>query len=390
MKRLSTISFFLVLTIAICAFGIINWKSQESHSSVHAHGHHHPSHDHHMHERVNEPEVLEARVGFPFSGKAKLVTGQGAYVFSWDKELTAAFPKEAHEFEPGMHGGFNEDPETGIVYTGIPGYGLCTISPDLKTWKRIGSDERLKDNIHGIVFFVHNGKKHLAVAQEGKRVLVLDIEGNIISDILKPTGDEFDFVPANDFFKSQGSNFGVTDVTYLDGVIYAAHGYSKGDFVLTIVEQNGSWTWGKLAWGGKGKAPGQFQTAHGILAHDGHILVANRAAGQVVKFTKEGGFVDMFTNIPESSLVCNVSYKDEHFFFNALRALGGQSSAPIYAHTGDELVSTIVPGDLGIPVLTNIHHVWPHHVEGKDGSKQLYLLVHGWNKGKFAVLKMES
>ena len=31
-----------------------------------------------------------------------------------------------------MHGGFNEDPKTGIVYTGIPGYGLCAISPDLK------------------------------------------------------------------------------------------------------------------------------------------------------------------------------------------------------------------------------------------------------------------
>ena len=31
-----------------------------------------------------------------------------------------------------MHGGFNEDPKTGIVYTGITGYGLCAISPDLK------------------------------------------------------------------------------------------------------------------------------------------------------------------------------------------------------------------------------------------------------------------
>ena len=187
------------------------------------------------------------------------------------------------------------------------------------------------------------------------------------------------------FFGSKDSNFGVTDVTYLDGTIYAAHGYSKGDFVLTIEEVDGSWTWGRLAWGGKGKAPGQFQTAHGIYAHDGHILVANRAAGQVVKFTKDGGFVEMFDNIPEGSLVCNVSYKAEHFFFNALRALEGQKSAPIYAHTGDELVSTIVPGDLDIPVLTNIHHVWPHYVD-----QQLYLLVHGWNKGKYAVLKMEQ
>jgi hypothetical protein len=35
----------------------------------------------------------------------------------------------------------------------------------------------------------------------------------------------------------------------------------------------------------------------------------------------------------------------------------------------------------------HIHQVWPHYVAGADGKFQLYLLVHGWNLGKFAVLK---
>jgi hypothetical protein len=170
-----------------------------------------------------------------------------------------------------------------------------------------------------------------------------------------------------------------------------AHGYSAGDFVLTIEEKDGSWKWGKLAWGGKGDNPGQFQTAHGIYAHEGYILVANRAAGQIVKFTKDGTFVDMFKDIPAGSLVCNVAYDAGHYFFNALSAIDStQKSAPIYTHTGERLVSTIIPGDLNIPILTNIHDVWPHFVEAADGSKHLYLLVHGWNKGKFAVLKMEE
>jgi hypothetical protein len=289
-----------------------------------------------------------------------------------------------------MHGGFNEDPETGIVYTGIPGYGLCAISADLTKWTLIGSDERLKDNIHGIVFFVHKGKKHLAVAQEGKRVLVLNLEGTVVSEILKPTGNEFKFAAANEFFASEDSNFGVTDVTYLKGTLYVAHGYSKGDFVMTIKEKGGEWSWGKLAWGGKGDDPGQFQTAHGIYAHDGHVLVANRAAGQVVKFTRKGKFVETFDDIPAKSLICNVSYKTEHFFMNALSAIDEQKSAPIYVHTGEKLVSTVIPGDLEIPILTNIHQVWPHFVKSSDGSEQLYLLVHGWNKGKFAVLKLEE
>ena len=322
--------------------------------------------------------------------QAKLVTGQGAFIFSYDQELTEAFPKDAHEFEPGMHGGFNEDPETGIVYTGIPGYGLCSISADLTKWNVIGTDERLKDNIHGIVFFMHKGVKLLAVAQEGKRVLVLTLDGRIVSEILKPTGDEFKFAPANEFFSSEDSDFGVTDVTYLKGTIYVAHGYSEGDFVMTIKENDGVWRWGKLAWGGKGDNPGQFKTAHGVYAHDNHILVANRAAGQVVKFTKNGKFVETFKDIPEGSLVCNVSHKTEHFFLNALSAIGQQKSAPVYVHTGEKLVSTIIPGDLDIPVLTNIHQVWPHFVETENGSKQLYLLVHGWNKGKFAVLRLED
>eukprot|EP01089_Gocevia_fonbrunei_P023235 TRINITY_DN9705_c0_g4_i1.p1 TRINITY_DN9705_c0_g4~~TRINITY_DN9705_c0_g4_i1.p1 ORF type:complete len:391 (-),score=62.10 TRINITY_DN9705_c0_g4_i1:1390-2562(-) len=351
----------------------------------------HHDHTHHTHDNNDmahhHPHSPMASDEIPM--QAKLLTGQGEFVFSWDQELTAAFPKEAHEFEPGMHGGFNEDPETGIVYTGIPGYGLCSISPDLTKWSTIGSDQRLKDNIHGIVFFVHKGEKYLAVAQEGKRVLVLTLDGRIVSEILKPTGTEFKFAEANEFFGSKDSNFGVTDVTYLNGTLYVAHGYSAGDFVMTIKEKNGVWSWGKLAWGGKGDMPGQFQTAHGIYAHENHILVANRAAGQVVKFTKKGKFVETFNDIPESSLVCNVSYKAEHYFLNALQAIGEQKSAPIYVHTGEKLLSTVIPGDLDIPVLTNIHQVWPHIVT-ENGTKQLYLLVHGWNKGKFAVLKMEK
>ena len=361
-------------------------------TSIAQHTHDNQDYTHHEHENstVSHSHQVEQTTTNQVAKQVKLVTGQGAFVFSWDKELTAAFPEEAHEFEPGMHGGFNEDPETGIVYTGIPGYGLCSISPDLMQWKTLGSDERLKDNIHGIAFFIHKGKKYLAVTQEGKRVLVLTLDGKVVSEILKPTGSEFKFAAANEFFSSADSNFGVTDVTYLKGTLYVTHGYSKGDFVMTIKEKKGIWNWGKLAWGGKGDNPGQFQTAHGIYAQDRHILVANRAAGQVVKFTKKGKFVKTFNDIPASSLVCNVSYKTEHYFLNALSAIGDQKSAPVYVHTGEKLVSTIIPGDLDIPTLTNIHQVWPHFIETKNGSKQLYLLVHGWNKGKFAVLKLEK
>ena len=232
--------------------------------------------DHNNHSHVNlEDNHYHSDSNKGPAEKVKIVTGQGDFIFSWDKVLTAAFPEGAISFEKRMHGGFNEDPETGIVYTGIPGYGLCSISSDLTKWTTIGTDQRLKDNIHGIVFFVHKGEKFLALAQEGKRILVLNLDGKIISEILKPTGNEFNSDKVNKFFASEDSNFGVTDVTYLDGLIYAAHGYSKGDFILTIEENNGIWSWSDLAWGGKGDMSGQFQTAHGIYAHENHILSPN-------------------------------------------------------------------------------------------------------------------
>ena len=37
----------------------------------------------------------------------------------------------------------------------------------------------------------------------------------------------------------------------------------------------------------------------------------------------------------------------------------------------------------------HLHHTWPHYVKQADGSKQLYILVHGWSAGKFAMLKHE-
>jgi hypothetical protein len=56
--------------------------------------------------------------------------------------------------------------------------------------------------------------------------------------------------------------------------------------------------------------------------------------------------------------VCNVSYAAEHGYFliNPLAPVtGAQSSAPIYAYAEDAVISTIIPGDLGVPVGRSLH-----------------------------------
>eukprot|EP00037_Helgoeca_nana_P021541 m.217402 g.217402 ORF g.217402 m.217402 type:complete len:352 (+) comp25683_c2_seq2:35-1090(+) len=326
-------------------------------------------------------------------------SGQNDAVFEWDEKLTSAMTPGARAFEEQMHGGFNEDPETGLVYTGIPGYGLVQISHDLTTWTRIGDDERLKGNIHGIVFFVHGGEKYLAVAQNSdERVLILQLNGVVKQELAKPAGTEFAFQEANDYYKQYGEGekgkiFSCTDVTYHNNTLFVVTGYCAGDFVLTAVEEGGEWKWGTLAWGGKGDAPGQFKTAHGVTAYEGHIYVANREAHQVNKFTPGGDLVEILKGVPEGARICNIA-KPEHddfFIFNPLEVLTKEQDTPdrypIYCWAADKVISTVIPGDLGIPVLRHCHHVWPHYVRAADGNRQLYLLIHGWNVGKFAVLK---
>ena len=373
--RMKTRDCFAALLIPTLLTTTATW----AHGPLGQDDHHHPNHD-----------VTAAEAPAGASGTAAKVTGQNGMVFSWDEGLTAAFPEAAKEHEHKMHGGFNEDPETGILYTGITGYGLCSISADLKTWKKIGSDAVLAENVHGIVFFKHNGQKFLALAQNGKQqVVITDIDGNVKQILGKPTGDDFEFAAAKEWYSNENPHFAVTDVTYYKGTLYAVTGYSRGDFVLTAQEKDGKWAWGPLAWGGRGKEPGQFQTAHGVFALNDHIYVANRAAQQVVQFKPDGTFVRLFDDIPEKSLVCNVAHTGDHFILCPLKPIGEQKTAPIYAHSGDKLVSTLIPGDLGIPVLKHIHHAWPHWVKDGKGNKQLYILVHGWNKGKYAVLKQQ-
>jgi len=334
-----------------------------------------------------------ARHGF------KSTSGQGNGVFSWDEVLTAKMPTEAREHERDMHGGFTEDTDSGVVYTGIPGAGLYAISPDLTTWTKVGADPRLKCNIHGIVCFKHNGITQIAVAQnDDQRVLIMDLDGNVQQELVKPQGGEFAFGEANAYYSERRQKteavFACTDVTYLQNKLYVVTGYCEGDFVLTAEQgQEGEWRWGRVAWGGKGEGPGKFSTAHGVFAHDDHIYVANREAFQVVKFSPNGELVEVLPDIPHGSRICNVAHANEqgYFVMNALAPLPhtAPKTAPIYAHDGQHVVSVIDAGSLGIPVLKHLHHVWPHYITDDSGHKHLHILVHGWRDGKFAVLKHE-
>ena len=394
------------LFAAALLYNIFQEDNQDTVSSaLKCHGFHAHNEDEELRRRLAklENQVEKLASVLKTQHNVQQTTGQGEAIFSWDKRLTDSFPDDARKFEKDMHGGFNEDPETGIVYTGIPGYGLCAISPDLQKWTLIGSDPRLKGNIHGIVVFKHKGKPKIALAQnDDQRVLIVSMDGNVEQQLDAPKGGEFNFDEANAYYSEKiikqipwvepkKSSFACTDVTYLDGKLYVVTGYCDGDFVLTAHEQDGKWTWGPTAWGGKGNTAGKFNCAHGIFAFDDHIFVANREAHQVLEFTKNGRLVRCLPDIPDSARICNVARTDDYFVMNALEPIRETptKTAAIFAHSGERLLSTIEPGDLGIPILKHLHHVWPHYITDENGERTLYLLIQGWSRGKFAVLRHE-
>jgi hypothetical protein len=164
-------------------------------------------------------------------------SGQGGAVFSWDEGLTAAFPAECRELEKDMHGGFNEDLETGIVYTGIPGVGFYSISPDLREWTKLGTDERLRCNIHGLVVFKHKGETLIAAAlNTDQEVLILDLQGTVKQVLAKPTGHEFDFPEANGYFAAHRAGASIPhDYDTLPAKLVKKHNIQAGVFSCTDV-----------------------------------------------------------------------------------------------------------------------------------------------------------
>lgn len=126
------------------------WDDAKCHA---AHGHGHG--DERLAALERRLEQIEARVRDRYG--VHQTSGQNDMVFSWEEALTAAMPPEARAVEKDMHGGFHEDSETGVVYTGMPRAGLFALSADLKTWSKLGNDPRLEANIHGLVVFKHGG-----------------------------------------------------------------------------------------------------------------------------------------------------------------------------------------------------------------------------------------
>jgi hypothetical protein len=301
-------------------------------------------------------------------------------------------PEEARKVLLQAHGGFAVDrrPGRGETYFALPGAGILQISADLKTIRVLDTPENVKGvNLHNTkIWFSAEGTPFLVFpANQAGKVFTMTLDGKLAHTLDAPTGEEdFEDPQVNDYFRGRG-NFAPTDVAYLDGLYYITTGYSNLDFVLTArILQTHPFeaSWFDLAFGGKGDAPSQFQTAHGVTIRPGttELDVADRPKGEIKRFTRWGHYLSSL-RMPKGSLPCGIDFLDRYSIVASLDGPDPAKGAPIYIFEDDKLISTVMPKeDLGLQNFQHNHNA----VLRKIGSK-FYIIVQAWNPGDFAILE---
>lgn len=301
-------------------------------------------------------------------------------------------PDAARNVLKAAHGGFAIDrrPGRGETYFALPGAGILKISGDLKSVRLLDTPENVKSvNLHNTTIWYDSDRTPYLVfpANGVGKIFTMTLDGKLVHTLNAPTGEEdFDYPEVRDYFAGRG-NFAPTDVEYLDGFYYITTGYSALDFVLTARVFRGSpvqATWNDLAFGGKGDAPSQFQTAHGITVPPGkkRLDISDRPKSDVKRFSRHGHHLSTL-RLPKGSFPCDIHYEDGYAVVGSLYGPDRSKGAPIYILEDDKLVSTVIAReDLGLQNFQHIHNA----VLRKIGNK-FYIIVQAWNPGDFAILE---
>jgi hypothetical protein len=322
---------------------------------------------------------------------AKGITGQGALRFRV-LLTSASLPPEARKVLTSAHGGFAVDnrPGKGETYFSLPGAGILRVDSRMQQVDLVATAPEMRDtNLHNTrLWYGPDGTPYLSFpANDLGRVFTTSLGGELLHALTRPTESEDLGLPAvRDYFAGGGA-FVPTDVEFLEGLLYVTTGYSSLDTVLTarVTGYNPfKAAWYDLAFGGRGTAPGQLGTGHGITVPPGtrRIDVSDRANSEIDRFTRHGQYLSTL-KMPAGSLPCDIDYVGRYAVVGALDGPDRSKGAPIYLLEDDRLVSTLFPkDDLG---LENFKHV--HNAVLRQAGGKLYVIAQAWNPGDFAILE---
>ena len=345
------------------------------------------AHDPRAYAKASQAPAASAAAPRPVPG----ISGQGKMRFRV-LYTSERLPQEARQVLVKAHGGFAVDrrPGRGETYFALPGTGILEISADLKSVRGLDTSEDMKRvNLHNTtLWYTPEGVPYLVFpANDAGKVFTTTLDGKLVHTLNAPTGDEDFEQPEIDEYFLGGGNFAPTDVEELEGLYYVTTGYSNLDFVLTariLSFDPFKAAWSDLAFGGKGTAHGQFNTAHGITIPPGkkRLDISDRPNSRIERFTRYGQYLSTL-KMPAGSLPCDIYYLDQYAIVAALDGPDTSKGAPIYILENDKLISTIMPKeDLGLENFKHNHNA----VLRKIGNK-FYIIVQAWNPGDFAILE---
>jgi hypothetical protein len=329
-------------------------------------------------------------IGYVSANGNTSVSGQGKMKF---KVLYTSdhLPPEAQKVLKGAHGGFTVDLRRGKgeTYFALKGAGIVQISADLKTTRMLDTPDEVKNtNLHNTtVWHAPDGTSHLLFpGNEANKVFVTGMDGKLETTLNPPEGVDLGNPVPNQYFKENGK-FVPTDVEQLDGKLYITTGYSKLDYVLTariLKTSPVELAWNNLSFGGKGTAPGQFQTGHGITVPPKmkRLDIADRTNGEIDRFSPDGKYLST-VNMPKDSFPCDTYFLGKYVAVASLNNPDKTKGAAIYIMENDQVISTILPKEeLG---LTNFMHI--HNAVLRQIGKKYYLIAQAWNPGDFAIFE---
>lgn len=366
-------------------------------------------HDGHGHDQLEQDgthvitlaqQTSSAEASSPADG----LSGQGELKFRV-LHTSDHLPEVARRVIERAHGGFAVDRREGRgeIYFALPEAGILQIGKDFGLIRMLSTPPEVREtNMHNTtVWFDAEDNGYLAFpANDAGMVFTTSMDGSLKHSLGTPTSEiAFDADAVNRYFSENG-RFVPTDVEYVGGKYFVTTGYSKLDYVLsadvTITKPNPasesasqagpsvSAAWTPLAFGGKGDAPGQLGTGHGVtLAPDGTtLLVADRPYAEIDQFSQSGEYTGT-VNLPKGSFPCDIDFEAGYAVVGCLHGPDRSKGAPIYILRDDKVVSTIMPKEeLGLKNFQHIHNAVLVERKGK-----LYIIAQAWNPGDFAILE---
>ncbi len=354
----------------------------------------HPGHGDHDHDAAVQVASHVSQHLLPLAavrtGAEPAVSGQGKLKF---RVLYTSdhLPAQAIEVLVKAHGGFAVDRREGYgqTYFALPGAGIIKMSADLASTELLDTAPEVRDtNEHNTtIWYDPDGTPFLVFpANDAGKVFTTTLDGKLVNTLDTPTGHSFD-EPTVDGYFAGGGKFVPTDVEQLNGLYYITTGYSDLDYVLTAqIDSTKPFAshWYDLVFGGKGDAPGQFGTGHGITVSPDRkrLVVSDRPNAELERFTRFGQYRDT-VNVPAGAFPCDVDYVGPYMIVGCLHGPNRDLGAPIYILEDEKVVSTIMPkAELG---LENFQHV--HNATGIILDGKLYIIAQAWNPGDFAVFE---